>query len=101
MDLRQVFERMISVSDLGRGQASKVMQIVEETGLPFFVMKNNKPQAAIISIRDYDELVKSREVLASLDLPGNDTPRGVSEEYKNLTEEEMRFFLRGEREEES
>ncbi|MDR1605435.1 MAG: type II toxin-antitoxin system Phd/YefM family antitoxin [Gracilibacteraceae bacterium] len=99
MDLRQVFERMISVSELGRGQASKVMQVVEETGLPFFVMKNNKPQAVIIPIRDYAELVKSREVLASLDIPEKGAPAGDA--YKNLTGEEMRFFLQGEQDEES
>ncbi|MDR0433918.1 MAG: type II toxin-antitoxin system Phd/YefM family antitoxin [Gracilibacteraceae bacterium] len=101
MDLRQVFERMISVSELGRGQASKVMQTVDETGLPFFVVKNNKPQAVIISIRDYAELLKAREVLAALDLAEAGAPRGGgTAAYQSLTEEEIRHFLSGEQEEE-
>ena len=56
MDLRKVFDCMISVSELGRGQASKVIQAVEEQGNPYIVIKNNKPQAVIISINEYTEL---------------------------------------------
>ncbi|MDR1070299.1 MAG: type II toxin-antitoxin system Phd/YefM family antitoxin [Gracilibacteraceae bacterium] len=96
MDLSQMLGRMISVSELGRGQASKVMQAVEETGQPYIVMKNNKAQAVIISVRDYDELLKTREVLASLDLPETGVRREAGDGYSSLTDEEMRLFLSGE-----
>ncbi|MDR1961923.1 MAG: hypothetical protein LBQ16_06535, partial [Gracilibacteraceae bacterium] len=59
---------------------------------------NNKPQAVIISIRDYAELTRAREALALLDSP-EAAPQGAGDAYANkLTEEEMRFFLRGDAE---
>lgn len=66
MDLRRVFDCMISVSELGRGQASKVIQAVEDEGNPYIVVKNNKPQAVIISINEYTELMRSRDLLNSM-----------------------------------
>ncbi|NLP44537.1 MAG: type II toxin-antitoxin system Phd/YefM family antitoxin [Peptococcaceae bacterium] len=63
MDLRRVFDCMISVSELGRGQASKVIQAIEEQGHPYIVVKNNKPQAVIISINEYTELMRAKEML--------------------------------------
>ncbi|MGI6450596.1 MAG: type II toxin-antitoxin system Phd/YefM family antitoxin [Desulfitobacteriia bacterium] len=66
MDLRKVFDCMISVSELGRGQASKVIQAVEDEGNPYIVIKNNKPQAVIVSIDEYTELMKARDILKSL-----------------------------------
>ncbi|MCL1919204.1 MAG: type II toxin-antitoxin system Phd/YefM family antitoxin [Peptococcaceae bacterium] len=66
MDLRHVLNCMISVSDLGRGQASKVIQAIEETGNPYIIIKNNKPQAVIISIQDYMDYQRSRDLLAAM-----------------------------------
>jgi len=65
MDLRRVFDCMISVSELGRGQASKVIQAVEDEGNPYIIVKNNKPQAVIISIHEYSELMRIRDMVAS------------------------------------
>ncbi|HHV63769.1 MAG TPA: type II toxin-antitoxin system Phd/YefM family antitoxin [Peptococcaceae bacterium] len=66
MDLRNVFDSMISVSELGRGQASKVIQAVEDHGNPYIVVKNNKPQAVIISVKEYTELLKAKDFVESL-----------------------------------
>jgi len=66
MDLRRVFDCMISVSELGRGQASKVIQSVEDEGNPYIVVKNNKPQAVIISINEYTELMRIKDTFTSL-----------------------------------
>ncbi|MGI5901442.1 MAG: type II toxin-antitoxin system Phd/YefM family antitoxin [Desulfitobacteriia bacterium] len=108
MDLRKVFECMISVSELGRGQASKVIQAVEEEGNPFIVVKNNKPQAVIISIAEYSELLLAKEKLKSLaesdlNAEGFSNPQedfselGFSRPGLNsLSEDEIRIFLQNE-----
>lgn len=98
VDLRKVFDCMISVSELGRGQASKVIQAIEEDGNPYIVVKNNKPQAVIISINDYVELMRTKDML-------NNNPRSPQKLYQNefipsksnsLTEDEMSIFLNNE-----
>jgi prevent-host-death family protein len=81
MDLRRVFDCMISVSELGRGQASKVIQAVEDEGSPYIVVKNNKPQAVIISINEYIELMKAKDVLTAMKAPRE------HDFYGNLTDQ--------------
>lgn len=63
LDLRSALDHMISVSDLGRGQASKVVNDVEKNKEQYIVVKNNKPQAIIISIDEYMDLMEAREEL--------------------------------------
>lgn len=63
LDLRAALDHMISVSELGRGQASKVVQDVERNKEQYIVVKNNKPQAIIISIDEYMDLMEAREEL--------------------------------------
>lgn len=96
MDLRSVFDCMISVSELGRGQASKVIQAIEENGNPYIVVKNNKPQAVIISVDEYIELMKAKDLLKNM--PSNYLHNDYSSLQTNsLTEDEMNIFLhRGE-----
>lgn len=100
MDLRRVFDCMISVSELGRGQASKVIQLVEETGNPYIVVKNNKPQAVILSIDDYTDLMKAKETLKSMEntvhLPSYQKPRHYDSpeaRLNSLSEDEINIFL--------
>lgn len=63
LDLRNALNHMVSVSDLGRGQASKVVNDVEKSKEQYIVVKNNKPQAVIISIDEYMDLMESKEEL--------------------------------------
>jgi prevent-host-death family protein len=85
---------MISVSELGRGQASKVIQSVEDTGNPYIVVKNNKPQAVIISIDEYSNLMRTKDNLASLQAPIFSSPAFPEENGSNLlTEDEINIFL--------
>ena len=70
-DLRPAINHMISVSDLGRGQASRVVQDVEKSKEQYIVVKNNKPQAVLISIEEYINLMESKEELELL-LVAND-----------------------------
>lgn len=98
MDLRKVFDCMISVSELGRGQASKVIQAVEDLGNPFIVVKNNKPQAVIVSINEYTELMQAKDTLASLrsPAPGPNYGNFPSVKANSLTEDEINIFLQSE-----
>jgi prevent-host-death family protein len=66
LDLRPAINHMISVSDLGRGQASRVIQAVEKNKEQYIVVKNNKPQAILISIEEYLNLMESKEELELL-----------------------------------
>lgn len=67
-DLRDVFEKLISVSDLSRGMASKIIQRVEKDKEQYIVVKNNKPKAIILSLEEYTELIKAKEDLQLLQL---------------------------------
>lgn len=66
LDLRPAINHMISVSELGRGQASRVIQDVEKSKQQYIVVKNNKPQAVLISIEEYMSLMESKEELELL-----------------------------------
>ena len=98
MDLRKVFDCMISVSELGRGQASKVIQSIEEDGSPYIVIKNNKPQAVIISVNDYIELMRSRDSSGNKQIPSSNTYDNdfLPLRINSLTEDEMNIFLNDE-----
>lgn len=67
-DFRGSIRNIISVSDLGRGKASKVIQRVETNKEHFIVVKNNRPRAVIISVDKYSELLELREELELLAL---------------------------------
>lgn len=98
VDLRKVFDCMISVSELGRGQASKVIQAIEEDGNPYIVVKNNKPQAVIISINDYIDLMRSKDILNSnhkLSQKQYQTDY-LPSKINSLTEDEISIFLNNE-----
>lgn len=98
MDLRRVFDCMISVSELGRGQASKVIQAVEDEGNPYIVVKNNKPQAVIVSINEYTELMRAKDMLDTLRSSAQMSlsPNYAQTKTNSLTEDEINIFLQGE-----
>ncbi|KUO60503.1 MAG: prevent-host-death protein [Gracilibacter sp. BRH_c7a] len=98
MDLRKVFDCMISVSELGRGQASKVIQAIEEDGNPYIVVKNNKPQAVIISINDYVELMRAKDMLNNNEKPSQKLNEDdyIPSKINSLTLDEMSIFLNNE-----
>lgn len=61
VDLRGMIGRLISVSDLSRGMASKIIQQVGKNREQYIVVKNNKPEAVILSVDEYTELLEVRE----------------------------------------
>ena len=91
LDLRDALNHIISVSELGRGQASKVIQVVKSKKEQFIVVKNNKPEAIIMSIEEYNELMESKEELELLLLATERVKNTNTSEYKDfdqLLEEE-------------
>ncbi len=84
LDLRDALDHMISVSELGRGKASKVIQDVESTKDQYIVVKNNKPQAVIISIDEYKELMEAKDELNLL--------VEAQSRISNMDEKEMTSF---------
>lgn len=97
MDLRRVFDCMISVSELGRGQASKVIQAVEDEGNPYIVVKNNKPQAVIVSINEYIELMRAKDFIENMrNAPTNIYHNFPPAKASSLTEDEISIFLQSE-----
>ncbi|WHH57474.1 type II toxin-antitoxin system Phd/YefM family antitoxin [Petroclostridium sp. X23] len=62
-DIREFISRIISVTDLGRGKASKIVQQVAKDHLPYIVVKNNKPEAVILSIEEYEKMMERMEDL--------------------------------------
>ncbi len=55
----QYVPNIISTSDLQR-KSGKVIDQVKESAQPYIVVRNNKPQAVIISIDGYEELKKKQ-----------------------------------------
>ena len=53
--------KFISISDLGRGQASKIVNYVSEEQEQYIVVKNNKPTAVILSVDEYSDLLEAKE----------------------------------------
>lgn len=91
LDLRDALDHMISVSELGRGQASKVIQLVKSKKEQFIVVKNNKPEAIIMSIEEYNDLMESKEELELLLLATERVNKSDASEHKDfdqLLEEE-------------
>lgn len=80
-DLKSTLEHIISVSELGRGQASKIVQTVEESKEPYIVMKNNKPQVMIISIDEYLELQDIKENFELLKLASKRVSESREDSY--------------------
>ncbi|MBI9014641.1 MAG: type II toxin-antitoxin system Phd/YefM family antitoxin [Clostridiales bacterium] len=84
MDLRNALDNIISVSELGRGKASKVIQNVESNKEQYIVVKNNKPQAIIMSIEEYSDLQKLREEYELLKLAAQRVSESNDAEYRSI-----------------
>ena len=45
----------VPLTDLNRGKVSKIMETLKEKGRSVFIVKINKPEAVMISMKDYEE----------------------------------------------
>jgi len=72
LDISNVINHIVSITDLARGKAAKVLNTVVKEKVPFIILKNNKPQAALIDINIYNELVnvsrKYQEYMENIEL---------------------------------
>jgi prevent-host-death family protein len=66
INLSEALEKIISVSELGRGKASKIINNIESNNDSYIIVKNNKPKAVIMSVDEYKEMVEVREKLELL-----------------------------------
>ena len=80
VDLRDIIGRLISVSDLSRGMASKIIQRVGKNKEQYIVVKNNKPEAVILSVDEYTNLLEASENLELL--------QTANERIKNFNQQE-------------
>ena len=83
-------DRFISVSELGRGQASRVIQTVSDVQEQYIVVKNNKPKAVILSVEEYSDLLEVKEnydllLLASKRMAVYDYNQSI--EFKDILQE--------------
>ena len=86
LDLRNILGHIISVSDLGRGKASKVISEIEKNNDQYIVIKNNKPQAVILSIDEYNNLLESKEELELLLMASSRIKEINSDEYTDMSD---------------
>jgi prevent-host-death family protein len=93
MDLRNALDHIISVSELGRGKASKVIQNVESNKEQYIVVKNNKPQAIIMSIEEYSDLQRLREEYELLKLATQRVAESNEADYSTIDEVMKEFGI--------
>ncbi len=67
-DLGNLLKFIISVSDLGRGKASRIINEVSENKHHYLVIKNNKPEAVIVPVEDYIKYTEAMEDIALLSI---------------------------------
>jgi PHD/YefM family antitoxin component YafN of YafNO toxin-antitoxin module len=61
--LTGVLERMVSVTDFSRGKAPKILNKVVEENENYYIIKNNKPIAIILSIQEYKKLIDKENII--------------------------------------
>ncbi|MDK2799715.1 MAG: antitoxin StbD [Clostridiales bacterium] len=96
-DLRDVIQKLISVSDLSRGMASKIIQKVGKNKEQYIVVKNNKPEAVILSVEEYMELMEAKEDLELLQMADSRLKNYVPEETASLDDILSRYNIKEEK----
>ena len=59
-DLSSLLNRIVSTSELNRGLSKKMQELAKDK-LSLVVVKNNKPQAVLMSLEEYNELMEMKE----------------------------------------
>lgn len=96
-DLRDIIGKLISVSDLSRGMASKIIQRVGKDKEQYIVVKNNKPEAVILSVEEYIELMEAKEDLQLLQIADIRIKNYVPEEVASHKDVLSRYNIREEK----
>lgn len=61
LETLQGFKKMVTVTDIGRGKITYVLNEISKDKKPYFIVRNNKPEAAIIPIEDLESLLEIQE----------------------------------------
>lgn len=61
LDIVQGFKKMVTVSEIGRGKITTVLNELSKDKQPYFIIRNNKPEAAILTIEDLTKLLEIQE----------------------------------------
>lgn len=56
--LLNLTERLVPISDFSQGRAGKIFNDVAENNHEYIVLKNNQPTAAVLSIKEYREMLE-------------------------------------------
>ena len=65
MGQADVLNRLVPITSFNKGHASKIFERARSSG-PLFVLKNNVPEAVIISPEDYERMSEAEENYALL-----------------------------------
>lgn len=57
----QGFKKMVTVSEIGRGKITSVLNEMTKDKQPYFIIRNNKAEAAIVPIEDLTNLLEIQE----------------------------------------
>ena len=74
-----ILENVVPISDFSHGKASSIFKSVSHN--PVFVIKNNKPEAVILSLSEYSRLSEIEEDFALLSLALERLSRSDPSEY--------------------
>ncbi len=77
---------MVSTSELQRG-AGRVIDAVREGGEPYYVVRNNTPQAVLLSLEEYEDLQKKKR-----EWEMKDTLEAIAEAEKEIKMGEIKEF---------
>ena len=57
MSMAKLAERLVAISDFSQGKAGKIFTDVAENDNEYIVLKNNKPTAVLMSIKEYTSTI--------------------------------------------
>lgn len=61
LEIVQGFKNMVTVTEIGRGKITSVLNDISKNKQPYFIVRNNKPEAAIVPIEDLESLLEIQE----------------------------------------
>lgn len=62
-----LLKNMVSITELNKGKASKIIEEVKKTGYKV-ILKNNSPEAVLITPEQFEELISLREEILDMTL---------------------------------
>lgn len=95
----QSFKKLVTVTEIGRGKITAVLNDISKDRTPYYIVRNNKPEAVIVSIEDLQNLLEVQENYELLQMamermknfdPDKNIPMSEVMEKYGITEEEVK-----------